>query len=64
MLACPYKCLWAGAVEPPDLADVLVYDCLQLPPRGGHAGRQALMLMCMAKILKSTLLYIVNIPGH
>eukprot|EP00802_Teleaulax_amphioxeia_P016797 Tamp_16926.p1 GENE.Tamp_16926~~Tamp_16926.p1 ORF type:complete len:433 (-),score=80.52 Tamp_16926:128-1345(-) len=47
VLACPHKCLWAGAVEPPGLADVFVYDCLQQPPRGGHTGRQALMLLCM-----------------
>lgn len=35
VLSCPYKCLWAGAVDPPHLADVLVYDCLQLPPPSG-----------------------------
>ena len=31
VLECPYKCLWSGAVEPPHVADVHVYDCLQQP---------------------------------
>ena len=38
VLTCPYKCLWAGAVHPPLLADVLVYDCLQLPPPSGSTS--------------------------
>jgi len=42
VLRCPYKCLWAGAVNPPALADVLVYDCLQLPPHHGRRARHAL----------------------
>ena len=47
VLSCPYKCLWAGAVDPPHLADVFVYDCLQLPPPASQVRRQALMLLCM-----------------
>ena len=47
VLACPYQCLWAGAVEPIALADVLVYDCLQHPPTAGRLQRQARMLLCM-----------------
>ena len=38
VLKCPFKCLWAGAVDLPALVDVFVYDCLQLPPP--HRGRR------------------------